>query len=50
MLLRNALVPHIYTHALLHTYHRGRSLLVPSYWEDGAQTLDEAYRWVFDAS
>ena len=45
MRLRNALVPYIYTHALLRTHKFGESLLTPLYWEPAAAALPggEAY-------
>jgi alpha-glucosidase (family GH31 glycosyl hydrolase) len=43
MLLRNRLVPYIYTHAALKTHRLGESLLLPMYWDEQAAALPESY-------
>lgn len=43
MLLRNALVPYIYTHAAMRTHSRGESLLTPMYYDEAAVAHAEAY-------
>ena len=44
MVERHRLFPYINTHAHLHTYEKGRSLLVPIYWSsEKAASMDEAY-------
>ena len=44
MMERHRLFPYINTHAQLHTYQKGRSLLVPIYWSSQkAASMDEAY-------
>ena len=43
LLLRNALVPYIYTHAYDRTFLKGESLLQPMYWDEEAAQNPEAY-------
>lgn len=43
MLLRNALVPYIYTHAATRTHAAGESLLTPMYYDTAAEAHPDAY-------
>eukprot|EP01051_Picozoa_sp_SAG22_P004319 SAG22_NODE_228_length_14619_cov_4.604132_7_plen_1008_part_00 len=43
MLLRNQLLPYIYTHAATKSFGSGEALLTPTYWDPAASASEEAY-------